>query len=267
MFSNVTIASMFICGIICIIIPIAAMIIYKKKNKEVKISSFFIGAATFFLFALVLEQIMHYFMLPVVSVSTVTYVIYGVLAAGIFEETGRFIAFKTVMKKRNDPKDAVMFGLGHGGIEAIILAGITMISYGATAVMTNMMGLDAMVSMSSGENAETAELVRAQFEAMAAVGLGTIFINIPERIIAMTFHTAMSVMVFESARVKGRGFMYPVCILFHAVLDVAPALYQRQAIPMPAVYILMTIFTAAAVFCAVRSYRRIREASGEETTA
>lgn len=256
---------MIICGSLCIIIPIASMIIYKKKNKDVKISSFFIGAAVFFIFALVLEQILHYFMLPVVSGSTVTYVIYGVLAAGVFEETGRFAAFKTVMKKRSDPRDAVMFGLGHGGIEAVILAGITLLSYATTAIMTNQMGLEAMVSLSSGGNAETAELVRLQLETMAAVGLGKILVNVPERIIAMTFHTAMSIMVFEGAKVKGKGFLYPVCILFHAVLDVAPALYQRQAIPMPAVYFFMILFTAAAVYFAVRSYRRMKEACTEMT--
>ncbi|MBP0956825.1 MAG: YhfC family intramembrane metalloprotease [Oscillospiraceae bacterium] len=267
MFSGITIASMLICGLLCIIIPIGAMIIYKKKNKDVRISSFFIGGAVFFLFALVLEQIMHYFMLPIVSGSTVTYVIYGVLAAGVFEETGRFAAFKTVMKKRNNPGDAVMYGLGHGGIEAVILAGVLLLSYAATAIMTNQMGLEAMVSVSSGGNAETAELVRTQLETMASVGLGTILVNVPERIIAMTFHTAMSVMVFESARVKGKGYLYPVCILFHAVLDVAPALYQRQAIPMPAVYFPMILITAAAVYFAVKSYRRTKAVCAEEETA
>lgn len=267
MFSNTIIASMIICGLLCIIIPIGAMIIYKVKNKDVKISSFFIGAAVFFLFALVLEQIMHYFMLPVVSGSTVTYVIYGVLAAGIFEETGRFAAFKTVMKNRNDPREAIMFGLGHGGIEAVILAGVLLLSYAATAVMTNQMGLEAMVTMSSGGNAETAELVRTQLETMAAVGLGSIIVNVPERIIAMTLHTALSVIVFESARVKGKGYLYPVCILLHAVFDVAPALYQRQAIPMPAVYISIILFTAVAVYFAVKSYRRTKAVCAEEETA
>ncbi|MGN1107376.1 MAG: YhfC family intramembrane metalloprotease [Huintestinicola sp.] len=265
MFSGITIASMFICGLLCIIIPIGAMIFYKKKNKEVRISSFFIGGAVFFLFALVLEQIMHYFMLPIVSGSTVTYVIYGVLAAGIFEETGRFAAFKTVMKNRNDPKDAVMYGLGHGGLEAIIIAGILLLSYGATAIMTNQTGLEAMVSVSLGGNAETADAVRSQLETMASVGTGTIWVNVFERIIAMTFHTTMSVIVFESARVKGKGFLYPVCILWHAVLDVAPALYQRQVIPLPAVYFPMILITAAVVYFAVKSYRRTMAVCAEET--
>lgn len=266
MFSGITIASMLICGLLCIIIPIGAMIIYKKKNKDVRISSFFIGGAVFFLFALVLEQIMHYFMLPVVSGSTAAYVLYGAFAAGIFEETGRLAAFKTVMKRQNDPKEAVMYGLGHGGFEAILLAGISMLGSAVTAIMTNQMGLEAMVSLSSGGNAETAEALRSQLEMLAAVGTGTMLLSVLERIIAMTFHTAMSVMVFESARVKGKGFLFPVCIAFHAVVDIPAVLYQRQVIPLYAVYPIIIIITAAAVYFAVKSYRRTKAVCAEEET-
>ena len=267
MFSGIKVASMFICCLLCIIIPIGAMIIYKKKNKDVRISSFFIGGAVFILFALVLEQIMHYFMLPAVSGSTVAYVFYRAFAAGIFEETGRLAAFKTVMKKQNDPKEAVMYGLGHGGTEAILLAGLSMLSSVVTAVMTNQMGVEAIVSLSSGGNTETAELVRSQLETLAAVGTGTMLLSVLERIIAITFHTAMSVMVFESARVKGKGFLFPVCIVFHAVLDIPAALYQRQVIPLYAVYPIIIVITAAAVYFAVRSYKRTKKLCTEEETA
>lgn len=267
MFSNTSIASMLICSLLCIIIPIVAMIIYKIKNKDVRISSFFIGGAVFFLFALVLEQIMHYFMLPVVSGSTVAYVFYGAFAAGIFEETGRFVTFKTVMKQRNDPKEAVMYGLGHGGTEAILLAGLSMLGSAVTAIMTNQMGLDAMISLSSGGNAETAEALRTQLETLAAVGTGTMLLSVLERIIAMTFHTAMSVIVFESARGNGKGLLFPACILFHAALDIPAVLYQREVIPLYALYPIITVITAAAVWFAVKSYKRTKAVCTEEETA
>lgn len=256
MFSNSFIAGMTVCGALCVIIPFAAMIFYKKKNRDVRISSFFIGGAVFIVFALILEQILHSVMLPVVQKSTVAYVIYGVLAAGVFEETGRFAAFKTVMKSRTDPKEAVMCGLGHGGTEAILLAGLSMLGTVIVAVLTNSMGIDAMVSLSSGGNSETAELVRSQLMTLSAMSIGQMLLSVLERIIAMTFHTAMSVMVFEAARVKGRGGLFPICILCHAVLDIPAAMYQRQVISPYAVYPIMAALTGAAVYFAVRSYKR-----------
>ena len=258
---------MTVSGVLCIVIPIAAMIIFKKKNKGVRISSFFIGGSVFFLFALVLEQVLHSVMLPIVSGSAAAYTIYGAFAAGIFEETGRFAAFKTVMKKRNDPKDAVMYGLGHGGTEAILIAGLSLLGSAVTAVMTNSMGIDAMVELSSGGSAETAAIVRSQLEAFAASGVGIYLLSLFERIIAMTFHTAMSVMVFESARIKGKEFLFPVCIVFHAALDVPACLYQKGIIPLIAVYPIIAVLTAAAVFCAVKSYKKTKSVCTEEDKA
>jgi uncharacterized membrane protein YhfC len=47
------------------------------------------------------------------------YAVLGALLAGLFEETGRFIAFKFLLKKRTDRKTAISYGIGHGGFEAI----------------------------------------------------------------------------------------------------------------------------------------------------
>lgn len=267
MIPNITIVAMTVCGVLCTAVPIAAMIIFKKKNKNVRISSFFIGGGVFILFALVLEQVLHSVMLPIVSENTVAFTLYAAFAAGIFEETGRFAAFKTIMRKQVDPKDSIMYGIGHGGTEAIIIAGISLLSAAVTAVMTNSMGIDAMAQLSSGGNPETEQLVRSQLESIASTGAGIYLLSFLERIIAMTFHTAMSVMVFESARVKGKGWLFPACIVFHAALDVPAALYQMSIIPLIAVYPIIAILTAAAVFFAVRSYRRIRDALGEESAA
>lgn len=121
-FSTGTIAAFLVGGILAILIPIAALIIFKLKNKDVKLRYFFIGAAAFVVFALILEQILHYFMLSTIQNSGIVfYTLYGALCAGIFEETGRFLAFKLFCKKENDPRASIMYGLGHGGVEAIVL--------------------------------------------------------------------------------------------------------------------------------------------------
>lgn len=49
------------------------------------------------------------------------------LSAGIFEEIARFIAMRYVMKQR-DWKSGFLFGTGHGGIEAVLIVGIPVIS-------------------------------------------------------------------------------------------------------------------------------------------
>lgn len=103
LFSAGTIAGMLISGLFCIIMPIALLIIFKLKNKEISLFPALIGAAMFFAFAMVLEQLLHLIMRPIVSGSVIAYSVYGALAAGVFEETGRFIGFKFLLKKAHRP--------------------------------------------------------------------------------------------------------------------------------------------------------------------
>ena len=263
MVSGGIIALLFICGGLCTVLPFVAKAVFKAKNKEVNTSSFFIGCGVFILFALILEQLLHSVMLPIVGKSTVMYVSYGIFAAGIFEETGRFAAFKTVMKNRNDPKEAVMFGLGHGGAEAILLAGLSLLSTAIMAVIMNNADFSAAFIFPA-ESTETAELVRSQLSAVSGLTAVQVVCSLLERIISMTFHTAISVIVFEGARVKGKLWLFPVSILLHAVCDLPAALYQRQVIPMWAVYPIMAVITAGIVWLAVRSFGRTRELCGEK---
>ena len=57
------------------------------------------------------------------------YALYGGLMAGLFEETGRYLAFSFALKKyRAKNVNALMYGAGHGGFEAIVIVGLTMIN-------------------------------------------------------------------------------------------------------------------------------------------
>ena len=49
------------------------------------------------------------------------------LSAGIFEEIARFIAMRYFMKQR-DWQSGFLFGVGHGGIEAVLIVGIPVVS-------------------------------------------------------------------------------------------------------------------------------------------
>ncbi len=262
-FSAEALAAFAVSGLLCIIIPVLSLIIYKIRNKDISVLPFFIGCGVFLLFALVLEQLLHIVMLPLVQNSAVLYTVYGALAAGVFEETGRFAAFKTVMKKQTDPRSSVMYGLGHGGFEAIVLVGVNMLSYFALGLMTNTLGVQEVIKLTANGDATAGLAILQQLDALSKITFGNCLLSVLERVIAMTFHTAISVLVFEAARVKGRVWLYPAAILLHALLDVPAALYQRQVVGLPVCYVIMTIFTGVVVFLAVGSFKRMRKYTAE----
>lgn len=265
-FSSSTIAGFIIAAALCLIIPIGALIIYKRKNKDIPISSFFIGCGTFALFAMILESLLHKVMIPIVGDSILFYALYGAFAAGIFEETGRFIVFKTIMKKRTDPRNSIVYGLGHGGFEAVFLVSLSFFSIACTALMVNAMGADAFVEMTTNPDSATGELIYTQLDAYAQMTLGLTLLSVLERVIAIVFHTAASVIVFAGANVKGKTWLYPLAILIHAALDIPAALYQKGAANIVFVYIMMIIFTAITVFIAYKCFGLMQRNAEEKET-
>lgn len=264
-FSSETIAAFIVAGVLAILIPIAALIIFKLKNKTVKLRYFFIGAAAFVVFALILEQILHVFMQSTIQNSSIAvYVLYGALCAGIFEETGRFLAFKLFFKNENDPRASIMYGLGHGGIESVILLGLTMLSYAVTAVTINAIGTDAFFG---SLNYEQNMIALIQLAALAQYDIPTAFLSIVERIFAITLHVSLSVIVFASVKMKGRFWLYPAAVAIHAIFDVPAALYQRDAMSIVLCEILLALGTVVAVIIAAKVYKAMKAELAEQVTA
>lgn len=232
-------------------IPLAAAVIFKLKRKDTWFPSVLIGAATFFVFAMILEQLLHSVMIPIVTGNTAAYCIYGILAAGIFEETGRFVAYKTLMKKHLSTENAIYMGIGHGGFEALLLLGLNMFSYFIIALVSTVTGsTDLFTSQVPPEMAET---FKSQLEAISQVGISNVLLSMFERLIAMTLHICMSVWVYEAVARKGKLWLYPAAIAAHALFDLSAALYQTGILTsLSVVYIPMTLLTGIIVFVTVK---------------
>lgn len=112
----------------CFVVPFGLLGVLVKKNKRC-LMVFGIGALTFFISQMILR-------LPLlgwwesqastqiwIRENVIIYTLLLCFSAGLFEETGRLIGFK-VLKKTNTLIEAIAFGLGHGGIEALLLVGI-----------------------------------------------------------------------------------------------------------------------------------------------
>ena len=204
-----------------IALPAALLIWWKKRTGE-PFRCFLAGAICFTLFAMVLEQISHAVFLAgdnavseVLTGSPAAYTLYGSLAAGIFEETGRLFGFKVLLKKHREKACAAAYGIGHGGMEVILVLGMTYLIY-----------LLAKCGVPMGSDAATESILTAA----NGIGFGTACAAMFERISAMMAHVGLSMLMFLAARQKGKLWLYPVSILLHAFLDVPSALYQYGVI-------------------------------------
>ncbi len=133
------------------------------------------------------------------------------LTAGICEELARFAGY-SLLKKARQVEDGLMLGLGHGGIEAMIFIGILMA--GSVAQLFAIRGMD-LLSLNLGQ--EQILYLQQQLNFMdqsALMGL----VPFLERIIAMTLHLVLSLMVLYAFQQNKRIWIV-WAILYHALVD------------------------------------------------
>lgn len=231
-----------------------------RKRYGLKIIPALVGAAVFIVFAMVLEQLLHSLVLkkaPDGSIELLKYplqyVLYGAFAAGIFEETGRFVAFKLLKRKFTGVSTALSYGIGHGGIEVLLLVTLLMISNIVTSIMintgtTNLLG-------------DTPQVV-AGIEQLTTTEPWMFLMGGIERIFAMAMQISLSIIVWHSINTKGKVWLFPLAICIHAAVDVMPAMYQCGVVPNILLVELVTgIIAAILVIFTISAHKKFPKSS------
>lgn len=122
---------------------------------------------------------------------------YAALAAAVFEETGRLIAMKFWMKKWLDFPNALMYGIGHGGVEAILIGGLSGISNLVSMLMINS---GAMQNTLAALPAESANQTVSQLSALWTTPAPLFFVSGIERISAIILHIGLSLLIYRAVK-------------------------------------------------------------------
>ena len=230
------------------------------RKYKVRLSTILIGAATFIVFALVLEALVHKIVLggslgATIQGKTLYYALYGGLMAGLFEETGRFLSMKFLMKKEpSTVLPGLAYGAGHGGVEMLIVFGVSMISNLVMSVMINAGQLETIVSQTP---AEAQEQVRAAAAKLAELRAGDLLLGLWERISALILHLSLSVLVWAAVRKGGKWlWLFPAAILLHAGVDAQAVILSKSA-SMPALEAIIFAESIAIAGIAYMAGRRI----------
>lgn len=220
MVSQTTIVFMAVSGILAVILPVILCTVIKIKYKtSLKVA--LLGAAGFLVFAGILERLMHQIVLMsnvglVIQNNIWLYALYGGLAAGVFEETSRFLIMKYMLKNEYSNKyNAIMYGAGHGGFEVIFLLGAAAINNVTYAMLINS-GQTSTV-LNALPEAQRVQM-QAIFDSIIAAKPYELLMGHVERIPAVCLHIALSVLVWIAVT-KKKTILYPLAIVLHALVD------------------------------------------------
>ncbi len=245
-----TIVCTAIAAVVGIGLPVGLFLGF-RRSLGLRAVPMLVGALVFLVFAMGLEQVLHLLVLrpqpdgsnALLPISPWLYVAYGALAAGVFEETGRFVGFTVLKRRYQGARTAVAYGIGHGGIESILVLGLTMISNLVVAVVIN----SGMGSF----------LPAAVTEQLASTPSWMFLLGALERVLAVTVHLSLSVLVWTAVTHAGRRWLFPLAIVLHAVMDV-PAVMMQAGILTSVVLteVLTAVITVAIAGYAVVWFRR-----------
>ena len=226
-------------------LPILALVIWKKKEGT-ELRPAWIGAAAYFVFGMVLEQLINAAVLGTGSSAVSAfllghpwlYAVYGGLSAGILKDSvGR--------------ENAVTFGIGFGGLECIMVLGLTVLSTLMMSISFNNMGAEAFAAQYA--NSEYQIVLETIAEINAISPLAGVM-NCVERTAVFALQIELSVLMFSVVRSQ-KFWLYPVSILLHAVVGFLAALYQTNV--LTSVYlleVLLVVYAVAVFFLARKVY-------------
>ncbi len=215
--------------------PLALMFVLAKRF-DAPLAAFGWGALTFVVSQFVLRLpwqiplnaylVKHYGQDQAVMVA---WLAVSALTAGIFEEGGRALAYRYVWKPRTTI-GGVALGVGHGGIESIVLIGLSIAS-----------SLVIYVALANGLTLGFAPEVLTKIDAQfAKLDFGTSLLGGVERIAALMLHTGCSLLVLEFARGRGVKWLL-LSIATHASLNGLVMALVKLTGPWPAELALVAL--------------------------
>jgi uncharacterized membrane protein YhfC len=216
---------MIVSAILSMGVPFCLFVFLRKKF-ALKFRPMIFGIAGFVIFALILESSIHRVVLgrfPIRQEAPALFIVYGIFMAGIFEESARFIAFKILKRKYEGVVTALSYGIGHGGIESVLLAGFSMLLAIGASILINTGNVEFITARFHGE---VLAAVNGQIDALLTLAPYMFLVSGIERIVAITVQLCLSIIVFYSVFGEKRLMYFPLAIVLHAIIDIPAAAMQ-----------------------------------------
>jgi uncharacterized membrane protein YhfC len=210
-------------AILMILLPLL-LGVYLVNNFKLSWGLFGIGALTF-----IGSQVLHipfnsYLLEPFfkrlgldptpATTDLIFYALFVGLSAGVFEETARYIVFRFWLKGRQTWKESLMFGAGHGGIEAIIFGALAFFSFIQLFLLKDASPESIAALAGPDRVAEIQGILESYWNMEWYMSLLGAF----ERLSAICIHLGATILVLQAFR-RRNILWYLLAVLYHTAVD------------------------------------------------
>ncbi len=254
---------------VSLLLPVLLLLFYAGKNRKQGIlSAWLLGAAGFLVTQIAIRSPILTFLhaqswfLTFSQEHLFAYTFGLAFTAGLFELAGRYGA-ALLMRRNLTWKRSLAAGLGHGGMEAMVLVGMTYINNLTYLLMIQSGAFDAMLTQVPPEQAAYLESIRLSLLGTSPVMFALAGI---ERVLAMIGHAAMSVLVCRGVAAGHAGKAALICLGLHTLIDLTAGISLligtrlTQAAAYTIIYLILTIVAGISLWI----LRKIRCSWGNE---
>jgi uncharacterized membrane protein YhfC len=134
------------------------------------------------------------------------------LTAGLCEEGARYLVYRYWLKEARSWRQAILFGVGHGGIESALTGLLVLVT------VLNAVALRNVDPTTLGLSPDQAAAVADQMAEFWGMPMYLPLLAGAERLMAILFHLSAAALVLQVFR-TGRIWPLPAAIAWHAVMD------------------------------------------------
>lgn len=175
--------------------------------------------------------------------------------AGVFEEGGRYLIFRLVMPDRDRYPDAASYGLGHGGLEHIIINRNNALFFGfVVGLIYHVQGTEGLLA--AGMDADGLPELLQDIADHSLSGSILLMLN---NIGSLLFQCSMSVLVFTAVHYDQSPRWFIAAILLHVLADIFPAFHFAGDLTETEMHILTLLYTAGAVYLTYRVRKHFQQ--------
>ena len=175
--------------------------------------------------------------------------------AGIFEECGRYIVLKYIMKKHRTRENSVLYGIGHGAIEILTVVFPSILLYLVIATSLQNGSVDsALTALHVTE--KNAAFAMQSFQAAAQFNVETAVMTVLERISSMGIHIGCTIIVYYSVIAENKKYLCGA-VLLHMMADCFAALYQRNVVGAGIAETGILVMAIVIVWIATKIYKKL----------
>lgn len=253
---------------VCLVLPVVLLLLLARRYKEEKIfPAWLLGAAGF----VVTQMLIRVPILTVLQTQSwfvafsqknpFLYAFALAFTAGLFELAGRFAVAK-LMAKNLTFRRSLAAGLGHGGIEAMLLVGMAYVNNLIYIAMINSGAFESMLAeVAALPQAEATiaqlEMIKTQ---LISYSPAMFLLGALERVLTICCHAGMSMIVCYGVAAKKNLPCVLICLGIHTLIDLTAgfAMLANGNMSQSALYFIIYLILAAAALISLLVIRKLR---------